>query len=132
MRYVFDDATLPFVAPVLANIKERNSSTVIFAFVKPEEDKGSIYSYTLHFQKHDRSQSTPAAECGRHICIVTGLEANSEYKMWMRSCYKGLCSLNSEEASVSTTPAGKWLIYIYLLPCANKHVLCSTNVNLSG
>ncbi len=44
MRYVFDNATLSFVAPVLANIKERNSSTVILAFVKPEEDKSSIYS----------------------------------------------------------------------------------------
>ncbi len=111
MRYVFDDATLSFVAPILANIKERNSSTVIFGFVKPEEDKGAIYSYTLHFQKHGQSQTTTAAECGRHIFIVTGLEANSEYHMWMHSRYKGLCSLKSEEASVSTTPASKWLRY---------------------
>ncbi len=111
MRYVFDDATLSFVAPVLTNIRERNSSTVIFGFVRPEEDRGSIYSYALHFQKHGQSKSNPAAECGRHVCIVTGLEANSEYKMWMRSCYKALCSLKYEEASVSTTPASKWLVH---------------------
>ncbi len=117
-----------FLAPMFVSPKEWNSSTITLGFTEPEEDKSSIYSYKLYFKKIAKSGGLTTSTsdiCGPKSCIATGLEANTQYRMWMRSFVqdKGTHTAFQLRRYTRIQPLTASAIQINSNPCFGKRIL---------